>query len=753
MRGGRALLVGAAVLAAFGACATEGAGGEDEGVVLTFPASSVGAERRVLERQVARYERTHPGVRIELVEVPDAADQRHQLYVQWLNAGVARPDVLQLDVVWLDELAAAGWIRPLDAAAFDEGAFIPRVWDAAHHEGRLHAVPWFVDVGMLYWRTDLLDRAPRSFEELRDAALRAKRAHGLRYGLVWQGARYEGLVAVFLEHLGGFGGDILRDGRVTVDDPPAYRALGFMRRSVHVWGLVPRAALGWQEERARFAFQNGDAVLMRNWPYAFALMSDPAESRVAGRFAVAPMPAAPGGRPTATLGGQQLAVNAHSAHPREAEAFIRFLAAPAQMRERFRRTGQLPARSALYDSDAVQDGPHVPLEQARRVVERARPRPATPAYTEVSQELQVQVHRALTRQADPEDALREAAAGMRSSLAALERERGTAGAAPEEPRGPFVAALVLAALLAAALTAWWRRGRGPDGREARAAWSLAAPAVAVLLVAAVFPLGWTFWESLHAHDLRAPWRGRTFVGLGNYAELAGDARFWGALRNTAVFAGAGLALELVLGLALALLLDRWRRGRGFVRATVLLPWALPTVVAGLVWRFLFEGEAAAAQAVASAAAQDVAWLAHPVAAWVPVILADVWKTTPFVALLLLAGLSTIDGDLYEAARMDGAGPWQRFRHVTLPLLGPTLRVAVLFRAMDALRVFGLIYVLTGGGPGTATEPLALYTHEVLLGHLRFGYGSALSVAVFLVTAAVALVLLAPLGRRRPEVVS
>jgi ABC-type sugar transport system permease subunit len=140
------------------------------------------------------------------------------------------------------------------------------------------------------------------------------------------------------------------------------------------------------------------------------------------------------------------------------------------------------------------------------------------------------------------------------------------------------------------------------------------------------------------------------------------------------------------------------------------------------------------------------WFVHHAAAWVPIILADVWKTTPFVALLLLAGLQNIDPTLYEAARVDGAGPWRQFVHITLPLLRPVILVALIFRTLDAFRVFDLIYVLTGGGPGTATEPIALYTFSALFQNLRFGFGSALSVVIFAVTFALALAYIRVLGR-------
>ncbi len=286
--------------------------------------------------------------------------------------------------------------------------------------------------------------------------------------------------------------------------------------------------------------------------------------------------------------------------------------------------------------------------------------------------------------------------------------------------------------------------------EARLGWSLVAPALAVIALVALFPLGWTLWESLHLHDLRMPWLGRPFVGIDNYVEIARDSRFWGALGHTAFFAVVSISLELVLGLFLALAMNRAFRGRGIVRAAVLVPWAIPTVVAALLWRFMFESQAGIANAVLVEVGildEPIVWFIRASTAWVPVILADVWKTTPFVALLLLAGLQSIDLTLYEAASVDGAYAWRQLRSITLPLLKPAILVTLIFRTLDAFRVFDLIYVLTGGGPGTSTEPVALYTFNALLQNLRFGYGSALSVVIFAITFGLALVYIKGLGVR------
>ncbi len=403
------------------------------GTVITLSGSAVGAEARVLRGQLARFAKAHPGITVEILETPDAADQRHQLYVQWLNAHTKRPDILQLDVIWTAEFAGAGWILPLDRFRPPVDSFFPATIRANTWRGRLYALPWFVDVGMLYWRTDLLKEPPPTLEALARVAPAAAERAGIPYGFVWQGARYEGLVTVFLEQLGAFGGRIMDDsGHVTVDSHAGVEALRYMRRALETPHFVPESVLTWQEEQTRFAFQNGQAVLMRNWPYAYPLMEDSAKSAVAGRFAVAPMPGAAGGSPTAALGGSQLAINARSAHPAEAYAVIEYLTRPAQMLERARAVGEFPARPALYDDPALAAALPAPPADIRRIIEGAVPRPVTPVYTELSQILQIWLHRALTGQAQPAAALRSAARQMRALLKRVglaPPEEGDAGTA------------------------------------------------------------------------------------------------------------------------------------------------------------------------------------------------------------------------------------------------------------------------------------------------------------------------------------
>jgi len=380
--------------------------------VLTFSGSALGAEGTLVAKQLKQFMVLHPDIRVELQRTPDDASQRHQLYVQWLNARVGNPDILQLDVVWTPEFAAAGWVLPLTRFSPPTSEFFPATITANTWAGRLYALPWFADVGLLYRRTDLVPKEPATlFEVVADAKRTMATPRGPRFGIVWQGARYEGLITGFVEYLGAFGGRILDDsGRVVVNRPEAVKALQFMRDELYNSKIAPLDVLTWHEEEARYAFQNGTSTFMRNWPYAVGAMSD-TSSRVAGKFAVSPMPSSgePGGHSTATLGGAQLAINAYSKAPDAAYELIAYLTAPEQMLQRAQAVKQYPTRTALYSDKRLEGALAIPLDAVRRAIESATPRPVTPIYTELSEILQIELHRALVRQAEPQDALNSAA--------------------------------------------------------------------------------------------------------------------------------------------------------------------------------------------------------------------------------------------------------------------------------------------------------------------------------------------------------
>lgn len=285
-------------------------------------------------------------------------------------------------------------------------------------------------------------------------------------------------------------------------------------------------------------------------------------------------------------------------------------------------------------------------------------------------------------------------------------------------------------------------GGGSLERERRQAYLLVAPAVLVLAGVALYPILAAVWLSLHRFIL--VFGERRFTGLDNYAFLLSDARFWAALGNTAYFTLVAVTVELLLAVPLALLLNRAFPGRGLLRASVLVPWAIPTVVSARLWAWMFNPEYGVINRLLPGT--DINWLGAPGYALHAAILVDVWKTTPFVALLVLAGLQGISEDLYKAARVDGASPWRAFRSITLPLLKPALLLALLFRSLDAFRVFDAIYVLTEGGPANTTETLSIYAYKTLMRSGDFGYGSALAVATFLCVVVLAAVWLRLLGR-------
>jgi multiple sugar transport system permease protein len=286
------------------------------------------------------------------------------------------------------------------------------------------------------------------------------------------------------------------------------------------------------------------------------------------------------------------------------------------------------------------------------------------------------------------------------------------------------------------------RGERWLGSERVQAALLVAPAVVVLTTVALFPILAAVWLSLHRSII--VFHEERFIGLENYAFLLGDARFLTALRNTAYFTAVAVALELLLAMPLALLLDSAFRGRGFLRASVLVPWAIPTVVGAKVWAWIYNPDYGVLNQLWPG--EDVNWLGTPGWALHAAIVVDVWKTTPFVALLLLAGLQGIPEDVYRAARVDGAGPVRTFWRVTLPLLTPAILLALLFRTLDAFRVFDAIYVLTEGGPANTTETLSIYAYKTLMRSGNFGYGSTLSVVTFVCVVVLALGYLRLLGR-------
>jgi len=269
--------------------------------------------------------------------------------------------------------------------------------------------------------------------------------------------------------------------------------------------------------------------------------------------------------------------------------------------------------------------------------------------------------------------------------------------------------------------------------ERNLAYKLCAPAVIMMLLVTAYPIIYAVFLSLQKKDLRFPNEGG-FVGLSNYVTVLTSQLWWEAVFNTVFIAVVSVIIELVLGMIIALVMHRAIFGRGAVRTAVLIPYGIVTVVAAFAWFYAFDPSTGFINHL-PLIPDDKAWFGQRFSSFVVIIAAEVWKTTPFMALLLLAGLATIDESLYEAARVDGATAWQRFWRITLPLLKPALLVAILFRTLDAFRVFDSIFIMTKGAQ--QTESVSIVGYQQLLARLNLGLGSAVSVLIFLMVLLIA----------------
>jgi multiple sugar transport system permease protein len=282
--------------------------------------------------------------------------------------------------------------------------------------------------------------------------------------------------------------------------------------------------------------------------------------------------------------------------------------------------------------------------------------------------------------------------------------------------------------------------------ERRLGWMLCAPAVVAMLLVTAYPIGYALVLSLQEIDLRFPEEGG-FAGLDNYSTVLTSGLWWQDVFNTLFVTVISVAFELTLGMAIALIMHRAIFGRGTIRTAVLIPYGIITVVAAFSWQFAFSTEFGFVNNL-PLIADDMAWFGDRFSSFAVIIMAEVWKTTPFMALLLLAGLTTIDDGLYEAAKIDGASGLQRFFKITLPLMKPAILVALLFRTLDAFRVFDTIFIMTGGAQDT--ESVSILGYNQLIERLNLGLGSAVSVLIFFSVLIIAFIFIRGFGVRMAE---
>ena len=282
-----------------------------------------------------------------------------------------------------------------------------------------------------------------------------------------------------------------------------------------------------------------------------------------------------------------------------------------------------------------------------------------------------------------------------------------------------------------------RRSKGIP--ERRLAIMMVAPSMILIAIVAAYPIIYAVWLSLHEYSVRVAGLSR-WAGFRNYSNALSDPAWWAAFEHTLIFTVVSVALELVIGLGMALAMHEAFKGQGLLRTVVLVPWAVLTVVTAIMWRTMFVSPYGFVNTVLGT---QTVWLGSEPQALIIIILADVWKTAPFMALLILAGLQTIPGEIYEAAKVDGAKAWQRFTKITMPLLVPAILVALIFRTLDALRIFDLPYVLTKGANGTNT--LSLLSQQTFAANRIYGLGSAYAILTFITVMIVAFLYIRTVG--------
>ncbi|MGH7209330.1 MAG: ABC transporter substrate-binding protein, partial [Nitrospiraceae bacterium] len=371
------------------------------------------------------FEAQHPGLKVLEELLPASTDQQHQFYVMNLEGQSVAFDLLAVDIIWVQEFARAGWIEALDdlLAPRERDEYFPAALQAATFEGGLYAMPWYLDAGVLYYRRDLLERygfvPPRTWPDLvrmTRAIMDGERDPKLK-GFLWQGKQYEGLVCVALEFIRSNGSDLFADR-----GSRAEAALRFMRGLIVPEGITPLLVATADEEATRHLFGSGRAIFMRNWPYAWSLLQEEG-SRVRGKIGLAPLPSFPGHRSVSTLGGWMLAIPKRAAHPREAQALIRFLTSGEIQREMALRIGYNPSRRSLYqDPVLLETRPWMAMLDP--VLAEAKPRPISPYYLMLSQLWQPELSAALVGTKSARAALASAHRQMERILA-LERPEPT----------------------------------------------------------------------------------------------------------------------------------------------------------------------------------------------------------------------------------------------------------------------------------------------------------------------------------------
>ena len=401
-------LAGAALLGSGALAGCGGGGAEGDDIIFSWAHDDNG----VLPKLIDAFNEQSDGFKVRFREMPsDTGEYFDQIRTQF-QAGASEIDVIGGDVIWPAQFAGNGYIADLSDRFTDSDEFLPGPMEAMRFEDGIFGVPWYTDAGLLYYRKDLLEKAgfsgpPKTWDELKEQAKKAQQDEGLPFGFVFQGGEYEGGVCNGLEYIWTHGGDVLdpKDpSRVVVESPESVAGLT-TERSLIEEGVTTRTVLQYQEEESHGAFVRGDSVFLRNWPYVYALLSDPDESKIKpDQVGVAPLPVA-GGQSASALGGWNFLVNAASEKQDQAWEFIRWMTEPEQLKKNALEGSRLPVRRELYEDQEILD--NVPVARLGKdvIIQNSRPRPVSPVYSDISLEMAEKFSASLSGEMSPEDAV------------------------------------------------------------------------------------------------------------------------------------------------------------------------------------------------------------------------------------------------------------------------------------------------------------------------------------------------------------
>ena len=681
-----------------------------------------GGYGQALKLAVEMYQAKNPGLEVERLELTGGGLLEKVTIAMREKSGAY--DVIMLDDPWAVEFMSKGWLADLDklGGGVDED-FVKPARDVSRYPvgtGAFYAVPFVGNVELFAYRKDLFAKyglgRPASWTDVLTAAKTISAKEDGVSGVVFRGKKANPIVTGFLPVLWAHGARVVgTDGKAHLDSDAALAALELY---LELKTCAPKGVETYNSTEVRDALMQGTtAMTIELWPSWAPSLDDPAKSKVPGAIEIMAAPGQVQG-PAPMLGSWLVAVPAASKNAGRGRDFIDFLTSaevqkeagprsrhPADPRQRLqgcRGDWQIPLVSGTGRGAAERSAAsaHHPVEQGGSHPRRL---PATRA----------------DRPDGAEEGSRRGQRENRSRPGALIPIVGDAGSAPHPPFFPFPTDTGMPTKRSTALL-------------------LLAPATALFALLTLYPLGrgviLSFFATEYGFD------GATYVGAENYEILLDDSFFRRATWNTVFFTLTATVSEVALGLLLALLVVRRFPGRWVVIPTLVAPFVLSTMVVTAVWSAWFHYDFGFLNNLLRAAAlPPVEWLFDPDLAMLSLVLVDVWQTTPLTFLILLAGLQSIQPEIYEAARMDGASPRQMLLTVTLPLLLPHILLAALLRSIDSFKIFDKVYALTGGGPGQATETLSMYIYR--LGFKFFDVGMASASAVVMVIVAGLLALL------------